>query len=199
MTDSGHIARLGILGGSFDPVHNGHIAVAQAALEEFNLDRVLLVPAANQWQKDSHAAAKDRVAMLELASAGHPGLSISDVDIVRGGATFTVDTLRDVQQRYPKAQLFFILGADAFAGISTWKDAAKLPDLAQFIVVNRPDTGHEVLPKLSASVNLLKIPAQTVSSSQCRDFVAAGKSLEGLVPEEVEKYISFHQLYRSYS
>lgn len=199
MTESGHIARLGILGGSFDPVHNGHIAVAQAALEDFNLDRVLLVPAANQWQKDSHAEAKDRVAMLELAAAGYPGLSVSDVDIVRGGATYTVDTLRDVQHRYPDAQLFFILGADAFAGIFTWKDSAKLPDLAQFIVVNRPDTGQEVLPKLSASVNLLKIPAQTVSSSQCRDLVAAGKSLEGLVPAEVEKYISFHQLYRSSS
>lgn len=199
MAGQGHYKRIGVLGGTFDPVHNGHIFIAEAAILEYALDIVLLTPAAQQWQKGEHASAVHRLNMLDLAIQGHEKLAISDVDIVRGGETYTVDTLQDIARKYSPESLFFILGADAYAGISTWKNHEKLRDLCEFIVVNRGDSTPEFLGIDSSRVNLLKTPAVAVSSSQCRDRIEQGLSREGLVPTQVEEYIEDQRLYRRIS
>lgn len=196
MTVHGQHSRLGVLGGTFDPPQNGHIAVAHAVLEQLDLDHILFVPAGDPWQKNEEANSSQRSEMVELAIAGHQEFSVSSVDIDRSGPTYTIDTLRDLAKIYPGAELFFILGDEAFESIHTWKDYEELTRLATFIVVSRHGTHPEVPAKLSPSVNLLEIPTLPISSTQCREQIANGLSLEGLVPGPVAEYIQEHQLYR---
>ncbi len=196
MTVDGQRTRLGVLGGTFDPPQNGHISVAQAVLDKLQLDHVLFVPAGDPWQKEEEATPAQRVEMVLLAIAGIDQFSVSTVDVDRPGPTYTVDTLRDLARIYPDSELFFILGDEAFSGIETWKDYEELGEFATFVVVSRNGTLPEVPAKLSPSVNLLEISALPISSTLCRERIANGQSLDGLVPDTVGQYIEEHQLYR---
>ena len=196
MTVLGQNTRIGVFGGTFDPPQNGHIAVAQAVFERLELDHILFVPAGDPWQKNEEASPLQRSEMVKLAIAGHDIFSLSTVDIDRPGPTYTVDTLRELTSQYPGSELFFILGDEAFEGIQSWKSYEDLAGLATFVVVSRHGTQPEVPAKLSPSVNLLEIPTLPISSTMCRERIANGESLEGLVPDNVAKYVEEHQLYR---
>ena len=196
MTVDGQETRIGVLGGTFDPPQNGHIAVAEAVLDRLDLDHVLFVPAGDPWHKDEEATPGQRRDMLSLALEHSEHFSVSSVDIDRPGPTYTIDTLRDLSKLYPGAQLYFIMGDEAFAGIQTWNNYEELGEFATFVVVSRHGTQPEVPAKLSPSVNLLEISALPISSTQCRERIENGLSLDGLVPDKVAQYIEEHQLYR---
>jgi nicotinate-nucleotide adenylyltransferase len=196
MTVLGHTTRIGVFGGTFDPPQNGHLAVAQALLERLELDHVLFVPAGDPWQKTVQTPAAERLEMVEIALLGQDRMSVSSVDIEREGPTYTIDTLTDLARLYPGAELFFILGDDAFSGITSWKNYEQLAQLATIVVVSRHGTPVEVPTKLSPSVNLLEMSALPISSTQCRERIMAGHSLEGLVPAGVAEYIEKKNLYR---
>ncbi|MFC0113316.1 nicotinate-nucleotide adenylyltransferase [Kibdelosporangium aridum] len=189
--------RIGIMGGTFDPVHHGHLVAASEVQARFNLDEVVFVPTGQPWQKGERevSPAEDRYLMTVIATASNPRFSVSRVDIDRSGPTYTVDTLQDLRAKRPDAELFFITGADALAQILSWRDAEKLFGLAHFIGVTRPgytlDDHH--LP--DGSVSLVEVPAMAISSTACRDRVALGEPVWYLVPDGVVQYIQKRNLY----
>jgi nicotinate-nucleotide adenylyltransferase len=189
--------RIGIMGGTFDPVHHGHLVAASEVQARFDLDEVVFVPTGSPWQKSDRtvSAAEDRYLMTVIATASNPRFSVSRVDIERGGTTYTVDTLRDLRSTYPDAELFFITGADALDQILSWRRAEELFSLAHFVGVTRPGyhLADEHLP--SGSVSLIDVPAMAISSTACRDRVAAGLPVWYLVPDGVVQYISKRDLY----
>jgi nicotinate-nucleotide adenylyltransferase len=191
--------RIGIMGGTFDPVHHGHLVAASEVQARFGLDEVIFVPTGQPWQKSDRkvSAAEDRYLMTVIATASNPRFSVSRVDVDRGGTTYTVDTLHDLRATYPDAELFFITGADALEQILSWRQAEELFSLAHFVGVNRPgyqlDDGH--LP--SGSVSLIEVPAMAISSTACRERVASGLPVWYLVPDGVVQYISKRDLYRN--
>ncbi len=186
------------MGGTFDPVHHGHLVAASEVQALLDLDEVVFVPTGQPWQKDDRdvSPAEHRYLMTVIATASNPRFTVSRVDIDRGGPTFTVDTLRDLQALRPGAELFFITGADALAQILSWKDAAELWALAHFVGVTRP--GYELSePGLPAEgVTLQEVPAMAISSTDCRERVRAGEPVWYLVPDGVVQYISKYHLYR---
>ena len=190
--------RLGIMGGTFDPIHHGHLVAASEVQSLFQLEEVVFVPTGEPWQKDRHvSAAEDRYLMTVIATASNPRFTVSRVDIDRAGPTYTVDTLRDLQAEYgPKVQLFFITGADALERILSWKDADEVFTLAHFVGVTRP--GFELsdahLP--ADTVSLVQVPAMAISSTDCRRRVEEGRPVWYLVPDGVVQYISKRRLYR---
>lgn len=188
--------RLGVMGGTFDPIHFGHLVAAEAVAKSYELDSVIFVPTGNPWQKVAMSSPEHRLAMTKLAISYFPDFQLSTVDIDRGGETYTVDTLTDLKAQHPGSSIFFITGADSLAGINTWKDADQLWDLAHFVGVTRP--GHDLRVPLSppGAVTLLEIPALAISSSEIRAKVISGESLEGLIPLKVLDYIEKHNLYR---
>lgn len=189
--------RIGVMGGTFDPVHHGHLVAASEAQSVFGLDEVVFVPTGRPWQKAERRISdpEHRYLMTVVATAANPGFTVSRVDIDRPGATYTTDTLRDLHALHPDADLFFITGADALQSILTWRDTDDLFELAHFIGVTRP--GHELdtsgLPE--HSVSLIEVPAMTISSTDCRRRVAAGEPVWYLVPDGVVQYINKHGLY----
>ncbi|MGD9957641.1 MAG: nicotinate-nucleotide adenylyltransferase, partial [Candidatus Nanopelagicales bacterium] len=188
--------RVGVLGGTFDPVHHGHLVAASEAAYRLGLDQVLLAPAGRQWQKTRPdiSPAEDRYAMTVIATDPDPRLAASRVDVDREGPTYTVDTLTDLRSELgPDVELFFITGADALAGLASWHRAEEIPDLAHLVGVTRP--GHPLqgpgdLDLPAGSVTLLQIPALDVSSSECRARVAAGAPIRYLVPDGVAQYVA---------
>lgn len=191
--------RIGIMGGTFDPIHHGHLIAASEVQDRFGLDQVVFVPTGQPWQKGhSHvSAAEDRYLMTVIATASNPCFGVSRVDIDRPGPTYTVDTLRDLTAAYGSdVELYFITGPDALSAILSWKDAEQVFDLAHFIGVTRPgyELTDEHLPADAAE--LVEIPAMAISSSACRDRVAAGKPVWYLVPDGVVQYIAKRGLYR---
>lgn len=186
--------RIGVLGGTFDPIHVGHLAVASEVCYALDLDRVLLVPALRQPFKDSdgHATPEQRLDMCRLAVAADERLDVSDVDIVRGGITYTVDTLTDLAVVYPGAEMFFIGGADAIARLSEWRDPERLLSLARFVAVGRP--GHEA-PASGAAHLVVGAPQMGVSSTEVRRRRRTGAPVRYLVPDTVAEYIVQHSLY----
>lgn len=190
--------RLGVMGGTFDPPHNGHLLAASEAQSRFDLDEVVFVPAGQPWQKSSQtvSSAEDRYDMTVIATVAHPSFSVSRVDLDRPGPTYTVDTLRDIGAAYPEHDLFFITGADALSGIGTWRDAEACLEMAHFVGCTRP--GHQLddegLPR--SQVTLLEIPALSISSSQCRARAAAGQPIWYLVPDGVVQYVAKRHMYR---
>ena len=190
--------RLGVMGGTFDPIHHGHLVAAQEVAAQFGLDEVVFVPTGQPWQKShrSVSAAEDRYLMTVIATAENPHFSVSRLDIDRKGLTYTIDTLRELHELNPDSDLFFITGADALGQILTWRDAEELFSLAHFIGVTRP--GHTLAdPGLPAGgVSLVEVPALAISSTDCRARVAKGDPVWYLVPDGVVRYIDKRQLYR---
>ncbi|MGI8530432.1 MAG: nicotinate-nucleotide adenylyltransferase [Geodermatophilaceae bacterium] len=190
--------RLGVMGGTFDPIHHGHLVAASEVTSLFSLDEVVFVPTGEPWQKHKGdvSPAEDRYLMTVIATASNPRFSVSRVDVDRGGPTYTVDTLTDLQVERPDAELFFITGADALAQILSWRRADEVFELAHFIGVTRPgyvlDDDH--LP--AGSVSLVEVPAMAISSSDCRDRVSRSLPVWYLVPDGVVQYIEKRRLYR---
>ena len=191
--------RVGIMGGTFDPIHHGHLVAASEVADEFGLDEVVFVPTGSQPFKLDRPVtlAEHRYLMAVIATASNPRFGVSRVDIDRPGVTYTIDTLRDLKAEYPAAELFFITGADALGQILSWKDVEELWQLAHFVGVTRP--GHRLdtdkLP--SRDYSLHEIPAMAISSTDCRERVRAGKPVWYLVPDGVVQYIGKHGLYKN--
>ncbi len=191
-------ARLGVMGGTFDPVHHGHLVAASEVANAFQLDEVIFVPTGQPWQKSGNpvSAAEHRYLMTVIATASNPRFTVSRVDIDRHGPTYTTDTLRDLKAEYPASDLYFITGADALAQILSWKESDDLFDLAHFVGVTRP--GHTLddagLP--ADRVSLMEVPAMAISSTDCRARVARGEPVWYLVPDGVVQYIAKYGLYR---
>lgn len=189
--------RLGVMGGTFDPIHHGHLVAASEVQTRFGLDEVVFVPTGQPWQKDDRevSPAEDRYLMTVVATASNPRFTVSRVDIDRPGPTYTIDTLRDLHAERPSAELFFITGADALAQILSWKDADELFDLAHFIGVTRPGyvLSESGLP--ADRVSLQEVPAMAISSTDCRARVERAEPLWYLVPDGVVQYVNKYRLY----
>jgi nicotinate-nucleotide adenylyltransferase len=191
--------RLGVMGGTFDPIHHGHLVAASEVAQFFTLDEVVFVPTGQPWQKDERqvSPSEDRYLMTVIATASNPRFSVSRIDIDRGGPTYTIDTLRDLRaERGEAAELFFITGADALSRMMSWQDVTELFELAHFVGCTRPGhrlTGHG-LPE--DRVSLLEIPALAISSTDCRQRVANGQPIWYLVPDGIVQYIAKRRLYR---
>lgn len=189
--------RIGVMGGTFDPIHHGHLVAASEVAQSFDLDEVVFVPTGEPWQKEKVTEGEHRYLMTVIATAANPRFTVSRVDIDRKGPTYTIDTLRDLKAQRPDAELFFITGADAVAQILSWRDHDELWDLAHFVAVSRP--GHVLstdgLP--TDDVSQLEIPALAISSTDCRRRVGDGNPVWYLVPDGVVQYIAKHHLYRS--
>lgn len=185
------------MGGTFDPIHHGHLVAASEVAAEFGLDEVVFVPTGRPWQKSAGrvAPAEHRYLMTVIATASNPRFTVSRVDIERPGPTYTIDTLRDLRDQRKNADLFFITGADALAQILSWKGVDKLFELAHFVGVTRP--GHVLddagLP--AGGVSLMEVPAMAISSTDCRERVRRGEPVWYLVPDGVVQYIAKYQLY----
>lgn len=189
--------RIGVMGGTFDPIHNGHLVAASEVASALELDEVLFVPTGKPWQKQEVSPAEHRYLMSVVATASNPQFKVSRVDVDRPGYTYTVDTLNELNQQFPDADLFFISGADAIAQIIAWKDIDSVWGLAHFVAVSRP--GHKLkLPKApQGAISELEVPALSISSTDVRQRVADGKPIWYLVPDGVVQYISKHHLYGS--
>ncbi len=188
------------MGGTFDPIHHGHLVAASEVQAWFDLDEVLFVPTGEPWQKSERVVspAEHRYLMTVIATASNPRFKVSRVDIDRGGPTYTIDTLRDLSSTMPGTDLYFITGADALADIFTWRDAEELFELARFVGCTRPGylVDQRTLGDIpSDRVTLLEIPALAISSTECRDRRAKGEPVWYLVPDGVVQYISKHDLY----
>jgi nicotinate-nucleotide adenylyltransferase len=191
--------RIGIMGGTFDPIHHGHLVAASEVADLFGLDEVVFVPTGQPWQKSEQVvtSGEDRYLMTVIATASNPRFAVSRVDIDRDGPTYTVDTLREMRDQYgEKAELFFITGADALAKILSWKDAQQMFELAHFVGVTRPGFQLTDPHVPSSAVSLVQVPALAISSSDCRRRVAAGQPVWYLIPDGVVQYITKRNLYR---
>jgi nicotinate-nucleotide adenylyltransferase len=191
--------RVGVMGGTFDPIHHGHLVAASEVAQVFALDEVVFVPTGQPWQKDDRevSPSEDRYLMTVIATASNPRFSVSRTDIERGGPTYTIDTLRDLRaERGDGVELFFITGADALSRMMSWQDADELFELAHFVGVTRP--GHRLtgdgLPE--DKVSLMEVPALAISSTDCRQRVAAGEPIWYLVPDGIVQYIAKRRLYQ---
>lgn len=192
--------RLGIMGGTFDPIHHGHLVAASEAQHWFDLDEVVFVPTGEPYQKDASLVTKaeDRYLMTVIATASNPRFAVSRVDIDRPGPTYTVDTLRDLRaERGDDWDFYFITGADALTQILTWQDYEELFKEAHFVGATRP--GHELtddgLPE--GKVTLVEVPALAISSTEVRQRVQGGEPVWYLVPDGIVQYINKRQLYRA--
>ena len=198
--------RLGIFGGTFDPIHLGHLILAETVREACRLDQVLFLPAriSPLKQQTAPTEARHRLEMVRLAIAGHPAFQVDDLELRRSGPSYTVDTLRHLHAQRPDDELFLMIGADSLADLSRWREPRELLDLAQLVVVNRGDT----LPDLTAFerefqrttagvVDVVNMPPVDISATELRARAATGRSIRYRTPRAVEMYILEHRLYRS--
>ena len=200
--------RLGVMGGTFDPIHHGHLVAASEVADKFELDEVVFVPTGQPWQKRERivTAAEDRYLMTVIATAANPQFSVSRVDIDRGGPTYTKDTLRDLAALNPGTELYFITGADALASILSWQNWEDMFSLARFVGVSRP--GYELdgehiaaaMKELPAdALTLVEVPALAISSTDCRQRAAADRPIWYLVPDGVVQYVSKRKLCKAHT
>ncbi len=190
------------MGGTFDPIHHGHLVAASEVQAWFDLDEVVFVPTGEPWQKLDRevSAAEDRYLMTVIATASNPRFWVSRVDVDRRGPTYTIDTLTDLRRERPGADLFFITGADALAQIVTWHDADKIFELAHFVGCTRPGTTIDegTLAGLPADrVTIIEVPALAISSTECRARASVNEPVWYLVPDGVVQYITKRGLYQS--
>jgi nicotinate-nucleotide adenylyltransferase len=191
--------RLGVMGGTFDPIHHGHLVAGSEVASLFELDEVVFVPTGTPWQKAGSEVtpAEDRYLMTVIATASNPRFTVSRTDLDRSGPTYTIDTLRDLRaQRGPDVEMYFITGADALSNILTWRDVDELFELAHFVGCTRP--GHRLAdPGLpDGRVSLVEVPALAISSTNCRDRVRRGEPIWYLVPDGIVQYINKRGLYQ---
>jgi nicotinate-nucleotide adenylyltransferase len=199
MTERTAPRRVGVMGGTFDPIHHGHLVAASDAAALFELDEVVFVPTGHPWQKHERpvSPAEDRYLMTVIATASNPRFHVSRADIERAGPTYTIDTLRDLRELYGEdVELFFITGADALEAILSWKDADEVFALAHFVGVTRPGYVLSSSHLPADAVSLVEIPALAISSSGCRERVREGRPVWYLVPDGVVQYIDKRGLYR---
>ena len=192
--------RIGVMGGTFDPIHHGHLSAANEVRHRYALDEVVFVPTGQPWQKGHRtvSAAEDRYLMTVIATAANPRFSVSRLEVDRPGPTYTVETLRTLREQHGDAELFFITGADALALILTWRDADELFELAHFVGVSRPGyAAVDVAGFPEGAVTLLEVPALAISSSDLRMRVDEGLPVHYLAPDGVVQYIRKRNLYRS--
>jgi nicotinate-nucleotide adenylyltransferase len=195
--------RIGLMGGTFDPIHHGHLVAAEEARWQFDLDTVLFVPTGQPWQKPVGVSpAEDRYRMTVIATASNPAFEVSRVEIDHPGPTYTVDTLRRLRAELGEdARLFFITGADAVLHILTWKDREEVLALAEFIAATRPgydlERLTERLPLARERLHPMEIPMLAISSTEIRARVARGAPIQYLVPDGVVEYVAERGLYRS--
>lgn len=187
--------RIGLMGGTFNPIHNAHLIAASEVHEVLKLDQVIFIPAANPWQKSDLeiAPAATRLQMVKLAIEGDSRFVASDIEIVRGGETYTIDTVKQLLSENPKNEYFWITGTDALVNMPTWRDFAKLTELIEIVAVNRngasqTDTGFKY--------TFVQIPEFQISATQIRDRIKSGRSIKYLVPTAVELFIETSGLYK---
>ncbi len=186
------------MGGTFDPIHHGHLVAASEVAARFELEEVVFVPTGEPWQKGTVSPAEDRYLMTVIATASNPRFHVSRADIDRDGPTYTIDTLRDLHAVYgADTELYFITGADALEKILSWKDALEMLALARFVGVTRPGFVLSDAHLPADTVTLVEVPAMAISSSDCRARVADGKPVWYLVPDGVVQYIAKRGLYRN--
>lgn len=188
------------MGGTFDPIHNGHLVAASEAAYRFQLDQVVFVPTGQPWQKAGRdvTAAEHRYLMTMVATASNPRFTVSRADIDREGPTYTIDTLRDLRELFPDAELYFITGADSLASIMSWRDWEVMLEMANFVGVTRPgyELSKDMLPLGSQTgIELIEIPAMAISSTDCRKRAGEGEPVWYLVPDGVVQYIAKNNLY----
>ena len=192
--------RIGILGGTFNPIHYGHLLVAAEVREKFDLEKVLFVPSASPPHKNHPDIAPPghRYQMTVLATRSNPFFSVSDLELQRSGKSYAIETVKELLNIYGKdSKLYFITGTDAILEISTWKDREKLLKLCQFIVATRPGFDAEKIDKIILNqIHLLQIPNLDISSTDIRNRIKEGRTIKYLLPEKVEEYICEHGLYR---
>ena len=183
------------MGGTFDPIHHGHLVAASEVQSLLDLDEVVFVPTGQPYRKEGVSPAEHRYLMTVIATASNPRFMTSRVDIERSGDTYTIDTLRDLRAARPEAELFFITGADALEQILSWKDAEELFALAHFVGVTRPGYQLSEAGLPADRVTLQEVPAMAISSTDCRARVSQGEPVWYLVPDGVVQYINKHRLY----
>ncbi|MCC3867615.1 nicotinate-nucleotide adenylyltransferase [Terrisporobacter mayombei] len=202
--DSAHNLRIGILGGTFDPIHYAHLATVEFIRGKYNLDKVIFIPSGNPPHKFWNITdKKDRYEMVVLATVKNENFLVSDMEIKKVGKTYTIDTLRELKKAYPTCELFFITGADAICDIEAWKDVAENFKLATFIAATRPgisllraqDYIEKLENKYNAKIINVYVPSLDISSTYIRDQLNLGKSVRYLIPESVESYIKEKGLY----
>ncbi|GAB6100226.1 nicotinate-nucleotide adenylyltransferase [Halanaerocella petrolearia] len=193
---------IGIMGGTFDPIHNGHLLTAECAAYQYDLDQVIFVPSGNPPHKTEQRItdAEDRYVMALLATMSNPKFTVSRIEIDRTGLSYTIDTVRAFKEIYPEAEIYFITGADAILEIFTWKNPEELLKEAKFIAASRPGyslskLGQEVYDSYRDSIHILEIPNLAISSTDIRHRIEAGRTIKYQLPEEVEAYIGKHDLY----
>ncbi len=210
MTENSDIRRVGIWGGTFDPVHIGHLLIAQQALEQLNLQRILWIPAATapHVQLKNAVDSNHRLQMVQLATAGNPGFIVDQRELRRGGNSYTVETLAELHAESPSIEWILLIGADSLSNLSQWREPTRICQMAQLVVVARggqppPDLGllNQFLPETKSLLQLamdhqLKIPQIEISSTDIRQRVLQGRSIRYMVPAAVEAYIRAHGLYR---
>ncbi|WP_238455759.1 nicotinate-nucleotide adenylyltransferase [Azohydromonas lata] len=197
--------RIGLLGGTFDPPHLAHLALARQAREELRLDELRLLPAGQPWQKlasgkRAPVAAAHRVAMLRLLTRGEPGIVIDERELHRAGPSYSVDTVRDIHGEQPQARLFFVVGQDQYARLHTWHDWRALLRLATLAVAGRAGEAPQAPPPVAAAphdIEILALPPMAVSSTDIRARAAQGEEISSLVGPEVAAYIDQNALYRA--
>jgi nicotinate-nucleotide adenylyltransferase len=194
--------RLGVMGGTFDPIHHGHLLTAEEALQQFHLDEVVFVPTGHPWMKEDRQVSppEDRYLMVVIATASNPRFSVSRLEIEREGPTYSVDTLRELRAERGDVDLYFVTGADAMLEILEWKDPEEALELAHFIAATRPGYDLTAFEQGASSshprVTVMQIPALAISSTDIRARVREGRPIRYLVPEGIQTYIEKAHLYR---
>ncbi len=190
--------RIGIMGGTFNPIHLGHLVVANEVQEEFKLKKVIFVPTGIPPHKEDRdiAKAEHRYTLVNLAIATNPNFAVSDIEIKREGKSFTLDTIKEFKKIYEGADIYFIAGTDAFIEVSTWKNIDELPSLCKFITVSRPGYSFQIEERFKPHTYLFEVTDLAISSTEIRRRIKEGRSIKYLVPQSVEEYIYKHGLYR---
>ena len=184
-------SRIGLLGGTFDPIHNGHIAIAKTAIQQLKLDKLLLIPAGNPWQKSEFSDSKHRLEMVKKAGNDLEKVEVSDIEVNKTGPTYTFETLQELHKKYPNSELILILGSDAVAGFDTWKEPNLVKTLARIYVVQRAGDFTQ-----DWHFDRIQMPPIEISSTEIRERVKNNESISELVPKSVNEYISANGLYK---
>ena len=193
---------IGIMGGTFDPIHNGHLLTAECAAHQYNLDKVVFVPSGSPPHKTEQniTSGERRYIMATLATIGNPKFNVSRMEIDRTGLSYTIDTVREFKKNYPGAKIYFITGADAILEIFTWKKPGDLLEETEFIAASRPgyclsELGQEIYDAYRDNIHILQIPNLAISSTDIRNRVKTGRTIKYQLPQEVETFIKKHNLY----